>query len=412
VRGKYTVPQRRKCWSFSAGRRPHTVGVCEFHPGSHLYIRVWDPIRCDYRYKSLGHKNRKRAVAVAHRAAERLRKGKQDILNERLTLERLFRVYRRHRTPRKEEPSQKNDFRATTMWTRVLGARRDPHTISDGLLEGFVDMRLSGELDPRGNTVPADNRRPVSIRTVEADLRWLHAVLRWAARWKVGEEFLLRFNPLAGFEFPKETNPRRPIITRDRLERLRVVSDAVSMEVMWGTERERRRSYLSELLDVAAGTGRRIGSICRLQFRDLLLDVGPHGAIRWRAAADKQGRESVVPISAEVRAAIDRILSERPGIGAACLFPAPRDPSSPIRYELASNWLRRAEELAELEPLRGGCWHPFRRLWATERKHLSHVDVAAAGGWASTRTLTEIYQQPDLDSMYKVITEAGELREA
>ncbi len=176
--------------------------------------------------------------------------------------------------------------------------------------------------------------------------------------------------------------------------------------------RRRQRSYLSELLDLAEGTGRRIGSILRLQYRDLLLDVGRHGAIRWRADADKQGRETIAPISAEVRAAIDRILAERPGIGAAWLFPAPRDPSQHLRYELSSNWLRKAEELAGLEPLRGGCWHPFRRMWATERKHLSQVDVAAAGGWASTRTLTEIYQQPDMDGMYRVVTEAGELREA
>jgi integrase len=124
------------------------------------------------------------------------------------------------------------------------------------------------------------------------------------------------------------------------------------------------------------------------------------------------GRESVVPISAEVRGAIDRILSERPGIGKAYLFPAPQDPSKPVRYELTVNWLRKAEELAGLEPQRGGAWHPFRRMWATERKHLSHVDVAAAGGWASPRTLVDIYQQPDMDGMYRVVTEAGELREA
>jgi hypothetical protein len=81
---------RRKCWSFSAGRRPYTVGICEFEPGSNLFIRVWDRSRGDYRYKSLGHKNRKRAIAVAHRAAERLRRGKTDILLERVTLRRLF----------------------------------------------------------------------------------------------------------------------------------------------------------------------------------------------------------------------------------------------------------------------------------------------------------------------------------
>ncbi len=323
--------QRRRTWSFSAGQRPYTVGVCEFYAGSRLYIRVWDPIRRDYRYRSLGHKNRKRAVILAHRAAERLRRGKQDILEERLTLERLFRRYRRHRTPRKEGPSQKNDLRAMAMWTRVLGKNRDPNTISDGDLEHFVDRRLSGEIDARGNPVPLDERRPVSIRTAESDCRWLSAVCRWGTRWKVGQEFLLQSNPLGGFAFPRELNPRRPIASRDRFERLRAVSNRVEMEVRWGPRRARMRSYLSELLDIAAGTGRRIGSICQLQYRDFLPDGGPHGALRWRSESDKMRRESVVPISAEVRAAIDRILTERPGIGKAYLFPGPRDPSRSCR---------------------------------------------------------------------------------
>jgi hypothetical protein len=52
----------------------------------------------------------------------------------------------------------------------------------------------------------------------------------------------------------------------------------------------------------------------------------------------------------------------------------------------------RAERLAELPKLAGGVWHPYRRLWATERQHLSDVAVAAAGGWKSTKTL-KIYQQ-------------------
>ncbi len=105
------MAQRRRTWSFSAGQRPYTVGVCEFYAGSCLYIRVWDPIRRDYRYRSLGHKNRKRAVILAHRAAERLRRGKKEILLERLTLRRLFRLYRRHKTPRKSEAWQQNDLR-------------------------------------------------------------------------------------------------------------------------------------------------------------------------------------------------------------------------------------------------------------------------------------------------------------
>ena len=175
--------------------------------------------------------------------------------------------------------------------------------------------------------------------------------------------------------------------------------------------REARRSYLTELLVIVAGTGRRVTPICQLTFDDLVLDQGPHGSIRWPAATDKMGLETIVPIGPDVRAAIDRILEERPGIGKAYLFPSPLGPDKPIRYELASDWLRQAEKLAGLETQKGGLWHPFRRLWATERKHLPDVDVAAAGGWTGTDTLRQIYQQPDAATMLRVVLEAGELRE-
>ena len=46
---------------------------------------------------------------------------------------------------------------------------------------------------------------------------------------------------------------------------------------------------LSEFLDLAAGTGRRLSAICKLRWEDVLLERtagAPHGAIRWRAEAD------------------------------------------------------------------------------------------------------------------------------
>jgi hypothetical protein len=34
------------------------------------------------------------------------------------------------------------------------------------------------------------------------------------------------------------------------------------------------------------------------------------------------------------------------------------------------HWLRDAENKAKLPKLNGGLWHPYRRAWATSRKHL------------------------------------------
>ena len=61
---------------------------------------------------------------------------------------------------------------------------------------------------------------------------------------------------------------------------------------------------------------------------------------------------------------------------------------------------------AGLSKLDGSTWpHAYRRKWATERKHLPLVDVAAAGGWKGERMLLGIYQQPDLDTMLAVMAE-------
>lgn len=52
---------------------------------------------------------------------------------------------------------------------------------------------------------------------------------------------------------------------------------------------------------------------------------------------------------------------------------------------------------------RGSLWHACRRKWATERKHLPDVDVAAAGGWKTVQTLKSAYQHADGDTMLRVV---------
>jgi hypothetical protein len=77
----------------------------------------------------------------------------------------------------------------------------------------------------------------------------------------------------------------------------------------------------------------------------------------------------------------------------------------------ARGLLQRAESLAELEPLEGGDFHPYRRAWATARKHLPAQDVAAAGGWRNLRSLERCYQQIDEQTLLAVVTEPRRLRE-
>lgn len=99
-------------------------------------------------------------------------------------------------------------------------------------------------------------------------------------------------------------------------------------------------------------------------------------------------------------------------IGEQYLFPAPKAKGKPWSRWHARDLLERAEAAAELSPVDGGDFHPYRRKWATERKHLPLKDVMAAGGWRDRRSLETAYTHPDEETMYQVMAEPKKLREA
>jgi hypothetical protein len=53
-----------------------------------------------------------------------------------------------------------------------------------------------------------------------------------------------------------------------------------------------------------------------------------------------------------------------------------------------------------------GRWHPYGRLWPSERKHLSDVDVARAGGWRTISVMKQSYQLADAQGVLKVVENA------
>lgn len=113
------------------------------------------------------------------------------------------------------------------------------------------------------------------------------------------------------------------------------------------------------------------------------------------------------------REALELYLRRNPRMGDVPLFPAPgrsrkkkgalQGPEKPNRRETAAKWLVTVEELAGLPELVGGVFHPYRRLWATERKDLPLVDVAAAGGWKDTQALRLSYQHADAETVLRVV---------
>jgi integrase len=182
------------------------------------------------------------------------------------------------------------------------------------------------------------------------------------------------------------------------------------MRVGLGNAARWERSHLRTLLRLAGDTGRRISAILALRWNDWRPELGTNGQLRWRAEEDKVGRDWWAPVTPEVRTELEGLRRERPGVGEALLFPAPNHPTQSVSVRLASDWLRHAEKLGGVEALPGGAWHPFRRRWATERKHLSPKDVAAVGGWVDTATLQKCYQVADEETMEAVVLQPKRLQ--
>lgn len=433
---------KRKKWCHSIGKRPNRVTVFERVPGGVLYVRLWDPsLRKglgNFRRYSLGHKDRDRARAHAAELHARLMKGEDERRVGRITLARLFALYAEHRTPKKKPTEQEADARRIEMFTRFLGADKDPSKLTRREWERFIDERREGGLCPHGargshrplgkseKPCPGPRGRAVRDRTVEADLRWLIDVLNWGSKWQDRDgRYLLAGNPARGFHVPREKNIRRPVATPEQYEALRGASEGVMMELRDRGHRDPARSYLSEILDLAHWTGRRISAVLGLRFEDLHLErtpTAPHGAITWPANTDKKGREwERIPVTAEARAAIDRIMRERAGVGSLYLFPAPGDTEKPVHRRLATAWLHKAAQFAaekaqengqEFAVPKGWGWHAFRRKAATEMKGSPDKDVMALLGWSDLRSLKDAYQHADSAGMLATLQNRRKLSEA
>ena len=153
---------------------------------------------------------------------------------------------------------------------------------------------------------------------------------------------------------------------------------------------------------------RRLGAIRQLAWSDF--DFGA-ATIRWRAEADKKRKEWVVPMPPALLEEVQRFRAKLGGAFGGLVFPSPADPTRPLGREVFQHALIDAETHAKLPKLDGGAWHCWRRKWASERKHLPLVDVAAAGGWKDTQTLVDCYQHADRDTMLAVMSEPRKVSE-
>ena len=292
--------------------------------------------------------------------------------SEPLTLEMLFDIYEEEVTPTKAKRTRERDRVTMRMFLMFFGRNRKPETLSRRDWDRFIRERRAGRVGPSG--------KPVSNRMIECDLRFLIAVLNWAAKSRDEQgRLLLESNPLRGLKTPVEKNPLRVVLSD---EEYRALLD-VSREVDW---------RFRVALVLAHETGHRIGAIRKLLWSDIDIEGR---TIRWRAEHEKTGYEHRTPLTDAAMAVIEEARSRNPARGNAPLLPASRDPSVFVKSWMLGDKWRRAERLAGLEPKRGRGWHSLRRKFASDLMDLPLKVLCELGGWKEASTVLRCYQQPN-----------------
>jgi integrase len=388
-------------WTRTLGDRGTRVRLFQRRKGGVFYRDVWLPDGGRSR-QSMGTADRHEAGRLGKQLLAELLRGGPAAAPQGVTLGELWRRYSTESAAYLDNGARsKRDAEARVkILLAFFGARCEVRSFSARDQEAYAAKRRAGGI-AYGDGEDQKVSPPVRARSVEADLVLLHAMLAWATtvRTPSGRRWL-EFHPLAGVKRAREKNPKRPVATWERFTRTRAAMQALHDEAFADAERT-RWVKLELALVLAEATGRRLNAIRQLRWEDV--DFGRQ-TIRWRAEADKKGTEWVVPAPA---ALFETLRGFQRALGAATgwLFAGERKPEQPMDRHLFDKWLAVVEAKAELPKLDGGLWHPYRRKWATERKHHSLKDVAAAGGWKDTATLLTCYQQPDGETLLAVMSE-------
>lgn len=408
--------QTNGMWTRSLGERGTRVRLFQKRPNGMFYREVWIPGR-GRNQATLLTRDRHEAERLGKALLAALLRDDQPIGPTRLTLGALWRQYARDCVTYLDNKlrTRRDDEGRARILLAVFGEECEVTTLSAKDQAAYTARRKAGGIKLADGTVT----RKVRARSVEMDLVLLHSMLSWATTVRLPNgERLLDGNPLSGVRREREQNPVRPVATWERFQLTRTAMQELQSEAAARREAD-EQPVLAELeetrwvkmelaLVFAEATGRRLGSIRQLRWEDIDFE---RRTIRWRAEFDKKGKEWVVPMP-EAFAEELKQFRKRLGAISGWIFGAERKPEQPMDRHLFDKWLHVAEKKAELPKLAGGLWHPYRRKWATERKHHSLKDVAAAGGWKDTETLLTCYQQPDTDTLLAVMSEPRKVRDA
>lgn len=408
--------RKAKLWSVTVGSYGYRVTAHERRSGGALHLRSWDSSSQRYHHEPLGHFDKERAEQQAKELSGELLNASHAVHSRNATVLELLARYERDVIAYKTKQHAADDKRRTELWQTVLG-NREARSIDYPTIDRFVRDRQAGKIKVSGRKFREPGKKlkngkvmqGPNATTIGADIIFLQSVFNWATTVKLSDGAkLLSENPIKGYERPRNKNPKQPLATYDRFLKVRAKADEADPQGLFGS-----------FLDLVEGLGWRVSAICKLQRDDIdrkRTEDAPHGQIRKSAENDKENVEQWIPLSESTRAAVDRVLEVNPVIGDLYLFPARRkretDRPAPWSRFYARDLLYRVEKLAKVTHLDGGAFHPYRRKWSTERKHLPTADVQLAGGWKDARSLERSYQKADAKTILRVMTEPMKLREA
>jgi len=381
-----------------------------------FYRTIW--VRGQGRdHASLKTRDRNEAERLGRLLLAELLRQEETTKSPRLTLRALWQRYETECATYLDNKvdTRRDDAARAKILLAFFGEECDVRTLTARDQAAYAARRKAGGI------VLADGvkTRLVRVRSAEMDLVLLHAMLGWATTVRLPNGArLLDANPLSGVRREREQNPARPVASWERFQRTRTAMRKLQQEAaecraadpdsVTAEMDETRWAKMELALVLAEATGRRLGSIRQLRWEDIDFS---RRTIRWRAEFDKKGKEWVIPMPDSLAEELKQFRM-RFGAITGWIFAGERKLDQPMDRHLFDKWLHVAEKKAKLPKLEGGLWHPYRRKWATERKHHSLKDVAAAGGWKDTETLLTCYQQPDADTLLAVMSEPKKMRDA
>lgn len=405
-------------WTISLGSRGQRVQLFENRKGVY-YRTVYLEGRKNR--KSLGTKDRDTAERLGRELLAQLVLGRcdQTEADPVVTLGSLCDAFLSESPMLADntEASQEDAKLRASILCAAIGAAREVRQLGRDDVLNYCARRRAGGI----RYAPGKTTRPVRQRSVQADVKLLKQMTRWACTRSVsgGRPWLER-DPLQYVSVKGENDVRRPVATMERYEATRVAMRAkqahyAEVASVTASRPGRRREESREqtwiraelglyLLEV---TGKRRKAVMSLRWSDIDFEAE---SITWNAEFDKRRKTWVVPYS---RAVFDTLRDFQVRLGAlgGFIFPNKRHSERPAPPEMLSQWIGKAEKEAGIKKLEGSLCHAYRRKWRSERTAHPLKAVMVAGGWSDSQTMLTCYDHPDDSDLLAVTSEQRKRRE-